>query len=115
MHNKLRICFPLYHSCFSNFLDVLCKDHLNDVMKILRPIARKWKEIGPALPVKQQVLDDLENNPELVNEGPEGFLREALNAVETLTVRRLVDVLRSVHEEETASALEKHYFNERGL
>ena len=85
-------------------------------MKVLRPIARKWKEIGLALLVKQKVLDDLENNPELVKEGrPEGFLRETLNAVETLTVRRLGDVLRSVHEEETACVLEEHYFNERGL
>ena len=84
-------------------------------MKVLQPIATKWKEIGLALLVKQKVLDDLENNPELVKEGPEGFLRETLNAVETLTVRTLVDVLRSVQEEETACVLEEHYFNERGL
>ena len=86
-------------------------------MKVVRPIARKWKEIGLALLVKQQVLDDLENDPWLVKEGPEGFLRETLNAVETLTVTRLVDVLRSpsVQEEEKACILEEHYFNERGL
>ena len=84
-------------------------------MKVLRPIAIKWKDIGLALLVKQQVLDDLENNPGLVKEGPEGFLRETLNAVETLTVRRLVDVLRSVQEEETACVLEEHHFSERGL
>ena len=86
-------------------------------MKVVRPIARKWKEIGLALLVKQQVLDDLENDPQLVKEGPEGFLRETLNAVETLTVTRLVDVLRSpsVQEEEKALILEEHYFNERGL
>ena len=86
-------------------------------MKVLQPIARKWKEIGLTLLVKQKVLDDLENNPELVKEGPEGFLRETLNVVDTLTVRRLVDVLRSssVQEEETACVLEEHYFNERGL
>ena len=89
--------------------------HKDDVTEVLRPIARKWKEIGLALLVKQQVLDDLENNLQLVKEGPEGFLRETLNAVETLTVRRLVDVLRSAHEEETACVLEEHYFNERGL
>ena len=96
---------------------MLCKEHFNDVMEVLRPIARKWKEIGLALLVKQKVLDDLENNPELVKEGPEGFLRETLNVVETLTVRRLVDVLRSpsVQEEETACVLEEHYFNNRGL
>ena len=94
---------------------MLCKEHFNDVMKVLRPIARKWKEIGLALLVKQQVLDDLENNPELVKEGLEGFLRETLNVVEILTVRRLVDVLRSVQEEDTACVLEEHYFNERGL
>ena len=96
---------------------MLCKEHFNDVMKVVRPIARKWKEIGLALLVKQQVLDDLENDPQLVKEGPEGFLRETLNAVETLTVTRLVDVLRSpsVQEEEKALILEEHYFNERGL
>ena len=93
---------------------MLCKEHYN---KILQPIAKKWKEIGLALLVKQQVLDDLENDPQLVKEGPEGFLRETLNAVETLTVTRLVDVLRSpsVQEEETARTLEEHYYNERGL
>lgn len=93
------------------------KEQLNDVMRILQPIAGKWKEIGLALHVKQQVLDDFENNPELVKEGPEGFLRETLNAVEALTIRRLVDVLRSpsVKEEETACALEEHYFSEKGL
>ena len=96
---------------------MLCKEYFNDVMKVLRPIARKWKEIGLALLVKQQALDDLENNSELVKEGLEGFLRETLNAVETLTVRRLADVLRSpsVQEEGTACVLEEQYFNERGL
>ena len=86
-----------------------------EILDLLQPVAERWKEIGLAILVKQQ--EDLENNPELVKEGPEGFLRETLNAVETLTVRRLVDVLRSpsLQEEETAHALEEHYFIKRGL
>ena len=79
-------------------------------MKVLQPIAEKWRDIGLALNVKKQVLDDFANNPELVKEGPEGFLRATLNAVDTLTVKTLVDALRSpsVQEEDTAQALEGH-------
>ena len=94
---------------------VISKVHFPELLGLLQPVTKQWREIGLALLVKQQVLDDLENNPELVKEGPEGFLRETLNEVETLTVRRLVDVLRSIQEEETACVLEGHYFNERGL
>ena len=107
--------YLVFASIVAFFPGVLCKEHFNDVMEVLQPIARKWKKIGLALLVKQQVLDDLENNPELVNEGPEGFLRETLNEVEIFTVRRLVDVLRSVQEEETAYVLEEHFFIEKGL
>ena len=94
---------------------VISKVNFTELLALLQPVTKHWRKIGHALLVKQQVLDDLENNPELVKEGPEGFLRETLNPVETLTVRRLVDVLRSVQEEETACVLEEHYFNERGL
>ena len=94
---------------------VISKVNFPELLGLLQPVTKHWREIGLALLVKQQVLDDLENNPELVKEGPDGFLRETLNAVETLTVRRLVDVLRSVQEKETACVLEEHYFNERGL
>ena len=94
---------------------VISKFNFPELLGLLQPVTKHWREIGLALLVKQQVLDDLENNPELVKEGPESFLRETLNAVETLTVRRLVDVLRSVQEEETACVLEEHYLTEKGL
>ena len=85
-------------------------------MNILRPVCNKWREIGIALFVKKSSLDDFENNPELVKEGPEGFLRETLNAVENLTVKTLASALRSssVQEEEIAHSLEEHFLAGRG-
>ena len=78
-------------------------------MNILRPVRNRWREIGAVLLLKKSSLDDFENNPELVKEGPEGFLRETLNTVEHLTVRALASALRSpsLQEEEIALLLEK--------
>ena len=97
----------LIHLHTSGTLD---KHSIPDIMEILQPIAMKWEEIGRALNVKKQVLDDFANNPELVREGLEGFLRATLNAVDALTVKTLIDALRSpsVQEEDTARALEGH-------
>ena len=77
---------------------------------MLQPITAKWKEIGYALNVKPQALDDIGNNSECVKEGPEGFMRATLNAVETLTVRALANALRSssVQEEDIACALDEY-------
>ena len=85
-------------------------------MDLLRPIAKKWKQIGRALLVKVQVLDDLQNNPELVEQGPEAVLRETLKAAQTLTLKTLANVLRSpsVHEENAASLLEETYLVTKG-
>ena len=87
--------------------------NLPDV-KLLQPIAKKWREIGIALDVKEQVLNDFENSPDLVKEGPEGFLRETLSTVEDLTAERLAKAVRYVQEESTAQALEEHYFTGKG-
>ena len=86
-------------------------------MNILRPVSNRWREIGTALLLKKSSLDDLENNPELVKEGPEGFLRETLNTVEHLTVRALASALRSpsLQEEEIALLLEEHFLVQKGI
>ena len=83
-------------------------------LTLLQPTAKRWREIGIALNVKEQVLNDFENYPGLVKEGPEGFLRETLSTVEDLTVERLAKALRSVQEESTAQALEEHYLTGKG-
>ena len=90
------------------------KFNLPDIMNILQPVSKRWREIGTALLVKNTSLDDLENNAELINKGPEGLLRETLSTVEDLTVKRLAEALRSVQEKETAQALEEHYLTEKG-
>ena len=92
------------------------KSNLPDIMNILRPVSNKWREIGSALLVKKASHDDFESNPELVKEGPEGFLRETLNAVENLTVKTLASALRSssVQEEEIAHSLEEHFLAGKG-
>ena len=86
-------------------------------MTILRPVSNRWREIGTALLLKKYSLDDFENNPELVKEGPEGFLRETLNTVEHLTVRALASALRSLslQEEERALLLQEHFLVQKGI
>ena len=85
-------------------------------MNILRPVRNRWREIGTALLLTKPSLDDFENNPELVKEGPEGFLRETLNTVENLTVRALASALQSpsLQEEEIALLLEEHFLHRKG-
>ena len=83
-------------------------------LKLLQPIANRWRDIGIALNVKEQVLSDCENSLDLVKEGPEGFLRETLNAVKNLTVEKLAKALRSLQEENTAQALEENYLIGKG-
>ena len=92
------------------------KFNLPDIMDILRPVRNRWTEIGTALLLNKYSLDDFENNPELVKEGPEGFLRETLNTVEHLTVRAVASALRSpsLQEEERALLLEEHFLLRRG-
>ena len=72
--------------------------------------------MGAVLLLKKSSLNDFENNPELVKEGPEGFLRETLNTVEHLTVRALASALRSpsLQEEEIAYLLEEHFLRGKG-
>ena len=85
-------------------------------MDLLHPITNKWRDIGLALKIERQVLDDFENNPELAKGGPEGLLIETLSTVEILTVKTLVHVLRSpsVQEEDIAQAVEEHFLTTRG-
>ena len=92
------------------------KFNLPDIMNILRPVRNRWREIGAVLLLKKPSLDDFENNPELVKEGPEGFLRETLNTVEHLTVRALASALQSpsLQEEEIALLLEEHFLRGKG-
>ena len=94
--------FPVQSTCIHlklNKVIVLFTDreinkfNLPDIMNILRPVRNRWREIGAVLLLKKSSLDDFENNPELVKEGPEGFLRETLNTVENLTVRALASAL----------------------
>ena len=86
-------------------------------MNILRPVSNRWREIGTALLLKKSSLDDFENNPELVREGPEGFLKETLNTVENLTVRALASALRSpsLQEEDISLLLEEHFLVQKGI
>ena len=85
-------------------------------MAILQPITNKWKDIGLALKIERQLLDDFENNPELAKGGPEGLLIETLNTVEILTVKTLLHVLKSpsVQEEDIAQEVEEHFLTTRG-
>ena len=87
----------------------ISKDHLPDLMNIMKSISNKWKAIGLQLKVKQQNLDDIENNPALVQEGPDGFLREALNLMEKPTMKTLISALRSpsISEDDIAQSIEE--------
>ena len=107
------MCLLIIHSFAGEEIN---KDNLHHILHVLRPIAGKWKQIGRALRVKEQVLDDLQNNPELVEEGPEAGLRETLNAAETMTVKTLVTILRSpsVQEDNAAYLLEETYLLGKG-
>ena len=103
-----RQLYPCYCCIITD--EEINKFDLPDILNLLRPVSKRWREIGTALLVKKTSLDDFENNPELVKEGLEGFLRETLNAVENLTVKALASALRSppLQEEEIALQLEKY-------
>ena len=72
----------------------------------LKPISNKWRDIGLQLKVKQQALDDVENNPNLIKEGSDGFLRETLNFMEWPTIKTLSSALRTMKEDDIAQSVE---------
>ena len=88
----------------------ITKDNLPHLINILKPISNKWRDIGLQLKVKQQSLDDIENNPDLVREGPDGFLKETLNLMEKPTMKTLLTALRSpiINEGDIAQSIEEH-------
>ena len=59
------------------------------------------------LKVKQQALDDVENNPDLVREGSAGFLRGTLNLMERPTTKTLLCALRNMKEDDIAHSIEE--------
>ena len=91
-------------------LDIaITKDNLPDLMNLLKPISNKWRDIGLQLNMKQQALDDIENNPDYAREGPDGFLRGVLNLMESPTIKTLLSALRSpnINEEDIAKSIEE--------
>ena len=78
-------------------------------MSLMKPISSKWRDIGLHLKVKQQVLDDIANNPDLVREGADGILRETLNCMEQPSIKPLLGALRSlkINEEGIAKSIEE--------
>lgn len=76
-------------------------------MNLLKPISNKWRDIGAQLKVKQQVLDDIDNNPDLVGKGSDGFLKETLNHMERPTIKTLLSALRAMKDDDIAQSVEE--------
>ena len=87
----------------------IMKDNLPDLMNLLKPVSKKWKDIGLQLNIKQQALDDIKNNPDYAREGPDGFLRGVLNLMEPPTNKTLLSALRSpnINEKDVAQSIEE--------
>lgn len=77
------------------------------LVNLMKPMSNKWKDIGLQLKVKQQVLDDIENNPNLVREGSAGFLKETLNRMECPTIKTLLSALRAMKEDDIVQSIEE--------
>ena len=75
-------------------------------MDRLKPISNKWRDIGLQLNIKQQALEDTENNPDLIGEGSDGFLRETLNLMKWPTIKTLSSALRTMKEDDIAQSVE---------
>lgn len=94
----------------ANFLfpDVnITENNLPDLVNVLNQISNKWRDIGIQLKVKQQALDDIENNTDLVREGSYGFLRGTLNLMEQPTIKTLSSALRTMKEDDIAQSIEE--------
>ena len=85
----------------------ITKDNLPDLMSLMQPVSNKWRDIGLQLKLKQQALDDIENNPNFVREGPAGFLRETLNLMKWPTVKTLLSALKTMKEDDIAHSIKK--------
>ena len=59
------------------------------------------------LKVKQQVLNDIENNPNLAREGSGVFLKETLNHMKRPTIRVLLSALKVMNEDDIAQSVEE--------
>ena len=80
---------------------------LPHLINLLKPMSNKWRDIGLQLNVKQQVLDDIENNPNLIREGSDGFLRGTLNHMKQPTIKTLLCALRTMKEDDIAHSIEE--------
>lgn len=91
-----------------HFPDVhITETNLPDLMNLLKPVSKKWRDIGLQLNIKQQALDDIENSPDLVKKGSDGFLRGILNLMEWPTIKTLLSALRAMKEDDIVLSIEE--------